>query len=506
MREKTIRSAVLAVAFGAATVIGATVAIAHEVKITFLHFNDMYEIGPTDGAGGFAQLMTVLKRERAKNPNAIVTFGGAMLGPSVLSSITKGEQMIELANAIGIDVAEVGHHDFAYGPDVLKQRIAESKFPWLGANVVGADGKTPLGLKTTLIKTIDEEIKVGFLGVITPDAAFQSAAGPTIKFLPVAEAARAAVKELKDQGAHLIVALTFLLTTEDRALIAAVPEIDIVLGGRELERLATNVGTKRVPLVKTRMNGEDVVQVDAFINIHGGERSLRTAMNRFDTKNIDGDAAIMPIVNKWNDRAEKELSQPVGKVTTPLDSRRDFVRTRETAIANLFADALRAGAKAEIGILNTGGVRGDQTYDANVTFTRKDVLKEYPFGNRSVVLELKGEDLWTALENGVSDVGNRAGRFPGVSGIKFTYDQNKDPGARLVEATINGKPLDKNATYRVATLDFMYTGGDGYVDSLGKGKKLIDPADGLLLSQLIIDHIAEKGFVAPKVEGRIVEK
>ena len=148
-----IRMALAGLLLGAGTLAAASGAMAQEVKLTFLHVNDVFEITPTDGAGGFAQLAAVLKREKAKNPNTLVTYGGGLLAPSVLSGFTTGEPMIELANAIAIDAAVVGHFEFAYGPDVLKQRVADSKFPWLGSNVAGTDGKPVASLLACRLET-----------------------------------------------------------------------------------------------------------------------------------------------------------------------------------------------------------------------------------------------------------------------------------------------------------------------------------------------------------------
>ena len=117
------------------------VAAQEPTHITFLHTNDNYEIVPTRGWGGFAQLMTLLKKERAAAANSIVTtFGGDLLSPSIMSGFHKGAQMIELMNAIGTDVAVVGNHEFDFGPEILSQRVSESKFAWLGTNLTDPSG------------------------------------------------------------------------------------------------------------------------------------------------------------------------------------------------------------------------------------------------------------------------------------------------------------------------------------------------------------------------------
>ena len=115
-------------------------AFAEPVTITFLHTNDVYEISPKDGKGGLGPLKTLLDRERAANPNTITTFGGDLISPSLMSGVTKGAQMIDLYNDLGTDVAVAGNHEFDFGPEVAAQRMGESKFPWLAANVLGKDG------------------------------------------------------------------------------------------------------------------------------------------------------------------------------------------------------------------------------------------------------------------------------------------------------------------------------------------------------------------------------
>jgi 2',3'-cyclic-nucleotide 2'-phosphodiesterase (5'-nucleotidase family) len=204
-------------------------AFAQTATVTFLHLNDVYEISPKQGRGGFAPLMTLLKQERAAAPDAITTLGGDLIGSSMMSGITKGTQMIELMNAIGLDVAVPGNHEFDFGSAVLKQRLAESKFPWLGTNVLGEDGKTFAGLVPVATRKVGE-LTIGFFGILTPDTSHLSNTGPDVRFAPVLETARAAVKQLRDQGADAVVALTHLTIAGDRELAREVKGIDVILG------------------------------------------------------------------------------------------------------------------------------------------------------------------------------------------------------------------------------------------------------------------------------------
>jgi 2',3'-cyclic-nucleotide 2'-phosphodiesterase (5'-nucleotidase family) len=192
-------------------------ALAQTATVTFLHLNDIYEISPLQGRGGFAPLITLLRQERAKAADSMTTLGGDLIASSMMSGIPKGTQMIELMNAIGLDLAVVGNHEFDFGTEILKQRVTESKFPWLGTNVLETDGATFPTLTPTTTRKVGD-LTIGFFGLITPDTRHLSNTGPEVRFAPVADTARAAVKLLKTQGADAIVALAHLTLAEDRAL------------------------------------------------------------------------------------------------------------------------------------------------------------------------------------------------------------------------------------------------------------------------------------------------
>ena len=167
-------------------------ASAQTATVTFLHVNDVYEISPRQGRGGFAPLMTLLEQERTAAPGAITTLGGDLIGSSMMSGITKGTQMIEMVNAIGLDIAVVGNHEFDFGTEILKQRVGDSKFPWLGTNVLGVDGKIFPGLVGTATRKVGD-LTIGFFGIITPDTHHLSNTGPEVSFAPIVDTARAAI-------------------------------------------------------------------------------------------------------------------------------------------------------------------------------------------------------------------------------------------------------------------------------------------------------------------------
>ena len=475
--------------------------------VTFLHLNDVYEISAKQGRGGFAPLMTLLRQERAATPDTITTLGGDLIGSSMMSGITKGTQMVELMNAVGLDLAVVGNHEFDFGTEVLKQRAGESKFAWLGTNVQGADGQILAGLVPTATRKVGD-LTIGFFGIITPDTRHLSNTGGDVKFLPVLDTARAAVKQLKDQGADAIVALTHLTLAQDRELAREVKGIDVILGGHDHDPMTVYEGGVFIFKVgaDAQYLGAAKIQIEKTQTQQGPRvRVWPREWRVISTAGVAPDPAVAAIVKQYEDKLDENLKVAVGTTAVELDSRRATVRLKEAVIGNLIADAIRESTKADVAITNGGGIRGDRTYAAGTTLTRKDVLTELPFGNVAVTMDITGADLRTALEEGVSLVEDVAGRFPHVSGMTFVFDARRPRGSRVLDVKVGGKPLDPGAIYRLATNEYMMAGGDGYT-SLTKGKAIVDASGGPLMANVVMDYITARGSVSPALESRIVEQ
>jgi 5'-nucleotidase / UDP-sugar diphosphatase len=224
-----------------------------------------------------------------------------------------------------------------------------------------------------------------------------------------------------------------------------------------------------------------------------------------DTADVTPDPETMKVVEGYQAELDKELNVVIGKTEGPLDSRRNIVRTQEAAIGNLIADAMIEAVGAEIAIFGGGGIRADKEYPAGGDITRRDILTELPFGNVTVLVEVTGQQVWDALENGFSKIEDGAGRFPQVGGMKVVADKSKPAGSRVVSVEIGGKPLDPKAIYKLATNDYMLEGGDGYTSFKG-GKVTVDARGGKLIANDVMVMVKKHGTVKAKVEGRIVLK
>jgi 2',3'-cyclic-nucleotide 2'-phosphodiesterase (5'-nucleotidase family) len=279
---------------------------------------------------------------------------------------------------------------------------------------------------------------------------------------------------------------------------------DIILSGDDHD-LALFFDGKTV-LAESREEAEFVTAIDVTADVQekDGKRSVTwfPGFRIIDTATVTPDPETQAKVDAYNAELDTELNVAIGATSEPLDSRKATVRSREASIGNLIADAVRDAVKADIAIVNGGGIRGNKEYPAGAEISRRDVLSELPFGNRTVKLEVTGEMILAALENGVSEAENSGGRFPQVSGLSFTADLREPKGQRISNVKIADKPLEKTATYTLATNDYMFSGGDGYV-MLETARPLLGVRDAKLMANDVMAYITARKTVAPKVEGRI---
>ncbi len=492
---KKLLLAVLALTFAA----GAGAQTPIQARLTFLHINDVYQISPRRGMGGFGPLMTLLKEERVKAPHAVLTFGGDLISPSLLSSITKGAHMIELMNAIGADLAVFGNHEFDFGADVAQARIAESKFTWLGANVLGRDGRVFGGAVASRIRAMGP-LKVGFFGLVTPQARLYIRGTTPVVFAPFLPAAKAAVAQLRQDGAQVIVALTHMNLSEDLELVREIEGIHLVLGGHE--HVPLTLLERGVLILKAGSDAEFLGVVELEVGVEG-ERMTAVPSWRFVANHrIKADEDIQAIVRVHEQRLEREFALPIGKTETAMDSRANAVRGGEAAIGNLIADAMRDAVNADVALMNGGGIRGNKVYPPNSTITRRDIFSEMPFGNVVTVLEAKGAVIKDMIEHGLSRAGRENAAFPHLSGVAVVFDSSLPAGRRATEILIGGAPLDPERLYRLATNDFLASGGDGFA-MLAPLRRILDANAGPLLAQVVMDYVALKHTVSPQVEGRV---
>lgn len=473
-------------------------------KVTFslLLVNDIYKMSAEKGRGGFAKLAAIVKSERARGVPVLFTHAGDTFSPSLMSGFDQGAHIVELTNMVKPDVFVPGNHEFDFGKDVYFKRMGEAKFPFFGANIRQADGSPVPGMKDNAIFDLGP-VKVGVVGLALAETARLSSPGD-LKFLPELETLKTQAADLRKQGADMIVAVTHTDRSVDNAIVQS-GVVDVLLTGHDHDLIVSY--NDKTAMVESGEDADYVTAVDINATVSGEGKDRRVSWTPnfriHNTANFDPDPEVQAVVKRYEDLLSKELDVEIGTSVNALDSRSSTVRSQEAAMGNLIADAIKDSTGGDIAITNGGGIRANKEYPAGVKLTRRDILSELPFGNATSLVAVTGADIKAALENGVSQIENRAGRFPQVAGLKFEVDSKAPVGSRVSNIVVNGQPLDPAKTYKVATNNFMLTGGDGYT-SFGKGKVLIGVTDGKLMANEVMAYIRKLGTVDAKAEGRIV--
>ncbi|MFN8608285.1 MAG: bifunctional UDP-sugar hydrolase/5'-nucleotidase [Vulcanimicrobiota bacterium] len=472
-------------------------ALATPTHITLLHLNDVYEYATVDDGrkGSFARLETLRQAALKANPNTLFLFSGDTLSPSVASSFFRGRQMIEMWNAVHLDLATLGNHEFDFGPDVLCQRMSESSFPWMAANVRDRAGGSFGHMPEFVIRDVGG-VKLGIFGLLTPNTGETSNCGPEVVFQDPVEAARVIVPRLRQQGAQVVVALTHLSLAEDKRLVREVP-IDLVLGGHEHERLESLVaGT---PILKWGSDARVLGKVD--LQVEGGRVLEMDWQGQSVNREVAADPAVQALAASYEARMQGQLNEALVRVEVPLEGRSQLCRQQETNLGNLVADAMREQAGADCALITGSSLRVDKVVPAGV-LTRRQAMMILPYENGVVKVRLSGRQLLEVVEHSLSDLGPENSSFPQVSQLQIRYNPAQKPGHRVVEIKVAGQPLQLERDYTFGCSEFIRKGGCGY-EMLAGARLLVEPHDAPAEGVALIEYLHRHQVIAPRLEGRI---
>jgi 2',3'-cyclic-nucleotide 2'-phosphodiesterase (5'-nucleotidase family) len=477
---------------------------AEQIELTVLHVNDLhgYVLPRKDKSiddqaliGGAAYLARMIQDQTAKNPEGtLLLSAGDMFQGTPVSNVFRGQPVIDLMNLLQFDAMALGNHDFDWGQDILKSLSFSATFPFLSANIRDRQGLLPTGIGAYTL-AMRKNLKIAIVGVTTPDTAYTTK--PThvrgLTFLDPVEMLPGVLAEVRDKGAALVIVLSHLGFDADQDLAQKVAGIDVIVGGHSHTAVVDPVAVGQTIIVQAGCYGTYLGVLQLRIEPETGRIMEYTGKNELKTVFAGaGDAKddrIDSLINKYNDQIKAEFGRVVGETSV------DLVRRRygESNIGNLICDALRESINAEIAFQNGGGIRTDI---ATGKITMEQLFTLLPFDNISIAMDLTGRQILEVLEQS----GTLQHEILQVSGMTVTYDLTRPPGARIVSATVGGKPLDAGAKYRVATNDFLAAGGDKFL-IFKEGKNVIygEPFKNLLVAYLQ-KHIP----VNPRVENRIV--
>ncbi|MSZ09626.1 MAG: bifunctional metallophosphatase/5'-nucleotidase, partial [Actinobacteria bacterium] len=465
---------------------------------------------------------------------------------------------IESLNLAKLDVSTMGNHEHDRNLDHLNKVIGASDFQWVVSNY-NSDSLASLksGAKTTKNYTIIERggVKIGIVGANTPETIEQvfpgnldykdaSGAKKTIQINAGVAGINSAIKEAKGNGAEIVIALVHQGWSENadgvakgvlNTLASQIKGAVAIYGGHSHQTYASVVpGSARVePIVLGQVRNAGVEYTRTQICIRSGkvvgqsiQHVLKAAAPTINTGVVSTvttqDATAAAMVKKYKDQLSAKLDVKIGQVsaTFPRGGTPAVERSGETPMGNYIADLMRAKYKTDFALQNGGGIRDTfpaRTYVPAVTglvrtgtgpldVTLGDAFTVFPFGNQVATTVVTGANLWKALENGVGGNYPGDGRFPQISGFKFSFDASKPVGSRVVSVTkLDGTEIAKdNKEYTLTTLDFVIYGGDGYLNVFSPAQAKVKGALlDIFVDALKADLAAGKVTQVPVADGRI---
>ncbi len=469
-------------------------------QVTFLQINDVYSTVPIDNVGGLARVATLKRQLAAAGRRVVLVLAGDFLSPSVASSFFKGEQMVDVLNAAGLDIATLGNHEFDFGDDVLIERMRQSTFRYVVSNVLDTHTHRAIGNAVPYLVESYGPLKVGFIGLVLTTSEISHDQLKHTRFRDPIAAAAEYVPKLKAEGAQVIVAVTHLTFDDDRRLAQRFPQIDLIIGGHE--HFPITATENRTLISKAGSDAKWVARIDV-------ERPARGPVGRFYellpvTSAIPDEPSTAAVAERYEKRLGEELDAPVAMARVPLDAVAQHIRAGETNLGDVFADAMRNDTGADVALMNAGSIRGDRVYPAG-PITGRTLLAMHPFGNVVCMVQVTGRVLLQALNSGVSKLPLAAGQFPQVSGMTFVVDTHAPIGSRVRDVLVAGEPLDPSKPYTVALPDFVLKGGDAYSMFAGQ-TVLVGPESGSLLVQVVGRYVIAQGDVTQITDGRITQR
>ncbi|VTT86638.1 5'-nucleotidase [Halorubrum sp. DM2] len=484
----------------AASSASGTVTIIHDT-----HLQGRY--GSLDEPANVANYVGLIDRLGEEYPDALRVGVGDDLASSVLSSVFDGEHIVDALNAADLDYDGFGNHDFDMGPDTFRAQVANSEFPWLCANCL--DGRTgevfaaEEGAMRYALTEVDG-VTVGLTGILTEEAPNVASMGENAEVTDPAAALQEVVPRMREEGADAVVVLSHVASPVVESEVApAVDGVDAYVGDHAARTYETPnvVNGSLVSVVGDEFEHLAELHLEVEAGEVTGHEFTRHATAEAVGRGLEPNDEVVGLVEEYRSRLDDAVGEEIGRTETTLDCREPVVRREESNMGNFIADAMRDDTGADVAVQNGGSIRTDTRYEPG-PITRRDVVNVLPFGNEVTVLEVSGETLRAVLENGVSEVERLSGRFPQVSGLRYAYDPTNDRGERIVDASLGGEPIDPEATYTMATNNFIADGGDGY-EMLTDAPRVLTPGNGPVLSSLIARRIEANSPIAPEVTGRV---
>lgn len=451
-------------------------------RLVILHSNDTHsQLDPTDkGLGGVLRRKVLVDSVRAAEPNVLLVDAGDAVQGTMYFNLFGGEAEAQCMNMLGYDIAILGNHEFDNGMKALAHNVGSVNTTWLATNYDVDDSALAGMFRPYVIKEYDGR-RIAFIALnLDPYGMVAEGNYDGVVYNDVIEVANVMSRYLKEKHkADMVVALTHIgykdmPGPDDCELAAASHDIDIIIGGHSHTRVAPggdsvvlNADGRPVFVTQTGKSGLALGEVSVDLATLRPEYKLIAVDGRLDGRIRPEDEAVL---QPYRHAVDSVMSIPV--------SRTDHELAADGAeLQNFLADFImeRGGQLADgvdLALINKGSIR--RSLPGGV-ITRGMIIMMQPFSNHIEVLEVKGSDLREAFDVMASRDGDGVSR-----GTEARFDPST---GKCMDITIDGKPLDDNRVYRVATIDYLANGGD-YMTPLTRGVK-VSRSDDIVYEDLL---------------------
>ena len=504
--------------------------------IVILHTNDVH-----GAIAGYAKVAALKDAYEARGAYVLLMDAGDFIQGDPTVSTSEGATAVELMNLAGYDVVSLGNHEFDYGYQNLKDLEADADFAIVDANVL-YNGR--VAFEDNLVFTAPDGTKIGVFGLDTPETATKAhpAKIQGVTFLAgedLYDCAQEQVDALTAEGCNYVICLGHLGIDDESAgnrsidLLENVDGVDLFIDGHSHSTqdditaaltAASQAGGNEISVDSSMVNGTVLTSTGTKLESVGvvtidGETGRIDASTVSAASLTDEDADVAARAAAIQKEIDDEYGTVFAKTEVALNGEREpGNRTEETNLGDLITDALvwgaeREGTEVDAAVTNGGGIRASI---AAGDITKKDINTVLPFGNTLSIVQVTGAELLEALEASTYCTPTSIGGFPQVSGIEFTVDTTKAydqgelyPGStyygpksiqRVTIETVGGEPFDANATYTIATNDFMAAGGDTYYAFAAAS---VNYDLGIAMDEVVMDYITDelKGTVTAEAYG-----
>lgn len=478
------------------------------------HMTPYTPSGSAIEVGGSAKAAWLFQEAERRNPNTLILDGGDSPYNTDLANISLGQSSVDVMNAQGYDATVLGNHDFDYSFENLLSLAERAEYAMLSANTYWKDGSFPEQFAPYIVKEVGG-VDVAIVGLTDDGSKATTHFSNTqdIEFHDQWEVGQDVVAKA-DAESDVVILLSHLHGANND-VPTKIDGIDMEIGGGN-DIFGRPLNIEDTVVVNPGGVGTCVNQTN--LNVKDGQVLGYTFNQIILSSDVPEVEAVNEIIAGYQADLDAQMEEVIGQCASDIAWSSPLVRTQESPLGNLAADALRDYCDADIAIQNGGGIRAGLTAG---DVTVGDIFAMLPFDNKVTLVEVTGQTVWDALENGVSGYPDTYGQFPQVSGIHYTFDGSKPAGERIVSVTLpDGTPLDMDGWYTLACNDFMCGGGDGYTmfnvlnpedGGDGNGEMAVQELPGCKLvyrtndyyRTVVSEYIKEQGTIAPALEDRI---